>query len=293
MKLSFSGSSRGCHGFTRPDLAGVLAVVALIGLVQFPLAGNSRVNSRAATCLDNHRRLALAWQMYAADNAGWFPPNPDDSNSLPGRSWVGGNAGPGGPDEFNSSLIANRTRSLLVGFLHGDAQVFRCPADVAVGRNIASPDPALRMEIVPAARSVAMNGAIGTNPNARNAKQPVDAPWLDNNHSHVYGQRWLTYGRDSHLTMPGPANTLLLLDEDHRSINDCVFAFGMVTAEWIDFPATWHDGAAGLSFTDGHVEMHRWVDTRTPITTTVARRNVPNSPDWAWIRDRTSALIPH
>jgi len=36
----------------------------------------------------------------------------------------------------------------------------------------------------------------------------------------------------------------------------------------IDVPASYHNGAGGLSFADGHAEIHKWMDPRTrqPIT---------------------------
>jgi len=34
------------------------------------------------------------------------------------------------------------------------------------------------------------------------------------------------------------------------------------TAQIIDFPASYHNGAAGLSFADGHSEVHRWVGSK-------------------------------
>ena len=36
----------------------------------------------------------------------------------------------------------------------------------------------------------------------------------------------------------------------------------------IDVPASYHNGAGGLSFADGHAEIHKWLDprTKTPVT---------------------------
>ena len=31
----------------------------------------------------------------------------------------------------------------------------------------------------------------------------------------------------------------------------------------IDYPASYHDGAAGITFMDGHAEIHKWLDPRT------------------------------
>jgi prepilin-type processing-associated H-X9-DG protein len=56
-----------------------------------------------------------------------------------------------------------------------------------------------------------------------------------------------------------------------------------------DVPASYHNGAGGLSFVDGHAEIKRWLDPRTapPIrkdsTWLVTAGNIPspNNPDIA------------
>ena len=35
---------------------------------------------------------------------------------------------------------------------------------------------------------------------------------------------------------------------------------GAKSRNLVDYPGNYHDGAAGISFADGHTEMHRWVD---------------------------------
>jgi len=58
--------------------------------------------------------------------------------------------------------------------------------------------------------------------------------------------------------------TFLLVDEHPDSINDAAFATKSDgvdkpgTAQTIDFPASYHNGACGFSFCDGHSEIHKW-----------------------------------
>lgn len=277
------------RGFTRLEVLGVSVGIALLASLELPLLATHRDNNEAAMCLDNQRRLALAWQMYALDGDGWYPPNPDDGNTTPGFAWVGGSAGPGGGQEFNPDVVVSPRTSMLADYLHRDGRVFRCPSDTREGRYQGA-EPALRGKRVLAARTVAMNVAVGTNP-YRQAKVPTDGSWLDNNHGHFYGQRWYTYGRDSHFVAPGPGRTFVFTDEDALSLNDGIIAFGMAQPEWIDWPATYHDQSGSLAFADGHAEIHRWVDDRTVVFRSVARRPVPGSADYAWLRERTSAEI--
>ena len=60
-----------------------------------------------------------------------------------------------------------------------------------------------------------------------------------------------------------PTDTFVLVDEHPDSINDAACAVQIAkpaatTAQIIDFPASYHNGACGLSFADGHSEIHKW-----------------------------------
>jgi prepilin-type processing-associated H-X9-DG protein len=59
-------------------------------------------------------------------------------------------------------------------------------------------------------------------------------------------------------------------------------------------PSSDHAGACGVSFADGHAEIHKWRDslTTTPVLATgdrtkATRVAVNNSPDLAWLAQRT------
>ncbi len=277
--------------FTRTDLLVVLATVALLAVVITPLLGASREQSRAGVCLANLKRLTLGWTMYAADNDGWLPPTPDDGNTTPGRNWVAGQAGMGGAEEFNTAILADRSRSMIYPYLENDVSVFRCPADPR--RGLFRPSGLPPVPNSPAARSVAANAAVGVNPNSTGAKVPTEGPWLDSNHTHAYGRKWFTYGRLDQIVAPSPAGLWMLIDEAEASINEGTLAFGMEREEWIDWPGSRHDLGTTISFADGHAELHHWQDSRTILPSfSVTRLSVPGSVDYAWLRERTSAPIP-
>jgi hypothetical protein len=77
--------------------------------------------------------------------------------------------------------------------------------------------------------------------------------------------------RTSDMIDPSPSKTFVLLDEREDSINDGWFAIVMdfdkdrqpVAKTLLDYPSSYHDGAGGLNFADGHSEIHRWLDART------------------------------
>jgi prepilin-type processing-associated H-X9-DG protein len=91
--------------------------------------------------------------------------------------------------------------------------------------------------------------------------------------------------------------TFVLLDERQDSINDGYFVTEMdgypsaTTTKIVDYPASYHNRAAGFSFADGHSEIHKWRDPRTcPPISTALQLNVasPNNVDVTWMRDHSS-----
>jgi prepilin-type processing-associated H-X9-DG protein len=101
----------------------------------------------------------------------------------------------------------------------------------------------------------------------------------------------------SELTMPGPSLTWVFMDEREDSINDGFFVVD-VAAQYaiIDYPASYHNGAAGLSFADGHTEYHKWVEpTTTPQLVpgqnlpSGAKPTSPNDLDMQWLVPRTTS----
>jgi len=65
----------------------------------------------------------------------------------------------------------------------------------------------------------------------------------------------------------GPSDTWVFLDEHPCSINDAGF-FNPHATSWVDQPASYHNGAAGFAFADGHSEIHKWRDS---LNTTAAK----------------------
>ena len=270
--------------FTLLELLVVVCLIAFLGLVLLPAHAATRVKSQSIRCVDNLRELMGAVMMYTHDNHDFYPPDPDDGNVRPGHSWSPGEAGPGGAQEFNSDILADPTRCLIATYINTNASLFRCTADLRVG-TYQGTDPTKIGTIVPAARTVSMNAAVGTicasfdQTGAGHSGRPtlsVNGPWLDNQHSHRRNAQWRTFGKVSETMVPGPDNLWVIAEEDPYSINDAGLAVGMKIAEWIDWPGTLHAMSGVLTFGDGHVEIHKWTDQRTRVINgNVSRRAVP------------------
>jgi len=94
--------------------------------------------------------------------------------------------------------------------------------------------------------------------------------------------------------------TWVFMDEREDSMNDGEMIVGMSgypdqPKSWkiVDYPASYHNRAGGLSFADGHSEVKKWLDGRTTpqlkkrqeITLNVGSEN---NPDVFWLMERTT-----
>lgn len=95
--------------------------------------------------------------------------------------------------------------------------------------------------------------------------------------------------------VPRPAKTWLMLDEHPDSINDGYFINNPTATAWQDVPASYHGGACGFSFADGHSEIRKW-KSATSIYPNVRYVNPPavrnfdatgKKVDFAWYLERT------
>lgn len=69
-----------------------------------------------------------------------------------------------------------------------------------------------------------------------------------------------SYYKDSDLVRPGPSRLFVFIDENPLSINDANIIFDPDIAQWVDCPASYHNGGSGMSFADGHAQIKRWTD---------------------------------
>jgi prepilin-type processing-associated H-X9-DG protein len=114
------------------------------------------------------------------------------------------------------------------------------------------------------------------------------------------GPNWRVYHTLNDFSDPGPSRTFVLLDEREDSINDGYFVVDMAgypdrPSSWkiVDYPASYHNNAGGLSFADGHSEIKKWVDGRTIPR---LKKNgllqldvpSPNNKDVFWMQERST-----
>jgi prepilin-type processing-associated H-X9-DG protein len=121
--------------------------------------------------------------------------------------------------------------------------------------------------------------------------------WFDGLDADGFGPAYTIYQKSGQVLNHGPAMTIVSVDERCDSINDGEWCSGMngwpdqpQAWEIVDFPASYHAGACGFAFADGHSEIHKWRDSRTtpPIGKCEHRAPVPNSVDAYWIMQHST-----
>ena len=264
----------GQKAFTLIELLVVIAIIAILAAMLLPALGAAKAKARSIQCMNHSRQLTLAWIMYVDDHEGRLP---QASSYDLGAAWVTGimDFNPLNPSNWDPD---RDIRSGLLWPYCGDSlAIWRCPADRST---------VLREGVsVPRVRTYSMNLHVGG----------WDSP--------PYNPGFKIYQRLSGLNDPGPAGTFLLMDMREDAINTGNFATDM--SGWpnrpqdykfagIDYPASYHAGAGGLSYADGHSEIRKWRDARTmpPLVKGHYLRNgnlpSPNNPDIRWLQERTS-----
>lgn len=104
-------------GFTLVELLVVVAIIALLAAILFPVFGRAREKAHQATCLSNMHQLGLALSMYVDDYGGLYP------------TVLAQAVSPDTPSGFDLNAVADWTE--LIDDRLKDKQVQRCPSDPA------------------------------------------------------------------------------------------------------------------------------------------------------------------
>lgn len=270
-KMPSCGCARRSAGFTLIELLVVIAIIAILAALLLPALSKAKTKAQGIGCLSNLKQLQLAWLMYPSDNddklvrvgaMSELVQLPTDPEAQPGGAksqWVLGSVGQA-PSWTNTVLIQ---LGLLYPYVNS-LGVYKCPADRKTEAG------ALGGSGTPTVRSMSLNCWMN----------PITV-WNNNTQVRIYRKQ-------AHLITPAPSMAWIFIDENPWTINDGHFVCDPTASNWVDVPASYHNGSGGLSYADGHCEAKKWRDRNllNAHATGVARDT--ECTDLYWLQERST-----
>jgi prepilin-type N-terminal cleavage/methylation domain-containing protein/prepilin-type processing-associated H-X9-DG protein len=271
-------------GFTLIELLVVIAIIAILAGMLLPALSKAKAKGQGIGCMNNNKQLMLAWRMYVEDNRDTLPfAYVDDTPSLKNypAAWVHGILDYTPANTANWDVTNTIAKGAIWPYTGNSAAIYKCPADVIQIKPSSGP---YKGQSIARARSMSMDSWLAMN------EGDWSRTWFGD-------QTFRAYFKMSDMIEPGPSMTWVLVDEHPDSINDGFFCVDMrgypdpKQAKLPDFPASYHNGACGFSFADGHAEIKKWRDSRTmpPVKkVTVTTVNQANNQDVVWFWQHTT-----
>jgi prepilin-type N-terminal cleavage/methylation domain-containing protein/prepilin-type processing-associated H-X9-DG protein len=296
----FSGSiisrSRGSSlrrgsGFTLIELLVVIAIIAILASMLLPALAKAKTKAQGIQCVSNNKQLVLGWHLYAGDfneacaNNFTIPVTQEAISTRKFNNWVNNVMTWAAGSDIDSISVTNVEwvrNGVLGAYTGGAVGIYKCPADKFVSKAQRARGWNQRL------RSNSMNAMFGRSNNEAGDNTARGQSW-------AFGGAYRQFIRTG--DVPEPAKTWLTLDEHPDSINDAFFVTDPAVNNWQDIPASYHNGAAGFSFADGHAEVKKWLSATSKypvgfVYPNVRQFDAAGRQDMLWYRERIQ-LIPY
>lgn len=230
-------------GFTLIELLVVIAIIAILAAILLPALAAARGRAQGLICLNNTHQLTLAWQLYTDDHNSRLPYNlvMTEFGGRTNINWVNNvMTSDTHPDNTN---VATITQASLGVYAQRQAAIYRCPSDRALSSMQRAAGWTARI------RSYSMNAMIGDAGDATSTGVNVNNP----DYTQFFKVTQILH----------PTEIFVFLDEQSDSIDDGYFINRAYQWKWINLPASYHNGATAFSYSDGHSEMHHWLEPST------------------------------